>query len=254
MFYAPVQTERYFERERRYCDITWKHFPNTVDAFERRIRGWYIEPIEILLERRNKAWVKRFVRWLTGRQDGGHYSFTVMVMACMLIDTLSQFVRGKPEGTSGDFKSFVKQHLPSYSGSLSTAIDGYRPPRNPSSTIPRYDLLADIPAVLYQGFRCGILHQAHAPLYCGIVPGNNPPKVELTNHATYAAGAVNSVVGTDCPVVVICPEHLFDEIMMFFGGYLRDLKDRSTTHDQLRACFKMKFADSFGIDLTASTF
>jgi hypothetical protein len=108
--------------------------------------------------------------------------------------------------------------------------------------------------VLWNGFRCGILQQAHAPLYCGIVPGKSPPVVEATNHARYAAGATTSLAGRDCPVVVICPEHLFDEVMAFFTGYLRDLKDKSTQHDPLRTSFKAKFADSFGIDLTASTF
>lgn len=252
MFYEPVQDQRYFERDRRYIEINWSYFPTIVDAFERRIRGWYIEPIEILLERKLNGLVRDVVRCLTNRHDGGHYSFTVMAMTCLLIDALSQYVRGVPEGTPDDFKAFVRGHLPNYCTSLTPPIDGYRRPKGTSST-PRHNPLTDVADVLYHGFRCGILHEAHAPLYCGILPGNSPPKIEPTNHAKYGAGATSSTPGTDCPVVAIYPEHLFGEVMTFFAGYLVNLKDKDMRYDPLRDSFKKKFSASFGIDITAAT-
>ena len=252
MFYEPVQSERFFEKTRRYSEINWSFFPGVVDAFERRMRSWYIEPIEVLLEKGIAESVLRIVRSLANREEGGHYSFAVMAMTCLLIDTLSQYVRGVPESTPTDFKAFVRDHLPSYSSTLSPAIDGYRPPRG-RSTSPRHDQLSDVADVLYHGFRCGILHQAHAPLYCGIIPGDSPPAVEATNHARYAPGATSSTPGADCPVVVIYPGHLFGEVMGCFDNYINNLKDKDPTNEPLRTRFKTKFSESFGVDLSTST-
>lgn len=246
-FYEPVVTERFFSRTRGYAavDANRHDLGKMVDAFEERIRNWYVEPIEVLLESGLGECRKRIGRWVARRQDGGHYAFTVAAMACLLIDALSQFEAGLPEGTNASFKAFVRGNLPSYGALLKPAIDGYRPP---SKVQP----LVDMADVLYHGFRCGILHQAHAPLYCGIVPGKSPPKVEYTRHATYAAGATHSTVGADCPVVVLYPEHLLDEVMTFFSMYLKNLKDKAPIFDGLRDRFKFKFSDSFGIDITAA--
>ncbi|HVA45032.1 MAG TPA: hypothetical protein VNH11_01490 [Pirellulales bacterium] len=247
MFYEPVPSERYFERDRKYAEINWTYFPGIVDAFERRIRGWYIEPIEILLERGVNRHVRRVVCCLANRHDGGHYSFAVMAMTCLLIDTLSQFQRGLLKATTSAFKAFVIHDLPSYNVTISPAIDDYgRGAGDPKQ-------LSNIADVLYTGFRCGILHQAHAPLYCGIRPGNVPPIIEPTDHAKYAAGATKSTVGGDCAVVVIYPEHLFDEVMSFFAKYLSKLKDSDSKNNQLRDDFKKKFADSFGIDISGAS-
>lgn len=247
MFYEPVQAERYFERDRRYNEITWSAFAEVVDAFDRRIRGWYMEPIELLMERGTRKWSKCLVRWLIGRQDGGHYSFTVMAMTCALIDTLSQYRYGLLASDGPQFVKFVNSHLPSYSGVLPVSLRHYD-----NKFSPNGKPLRGYAEVLWNGFRCGILHQTHAPLYCGVVPGNEPPSVEATNHAKYAAGAGASFAGSDCPVVVIRPEHLYGEVTAFFTGYLRDLKDKALQHNPLRDDFKKKFADSFGVDLAAS--
>lgn len=253
MFYEPVQSQRFFERDRKYADINWSYFPGVVDAFERRIRGWYIEPVEVLLERGVDPHSRHLVRCLSNRRDGGHYSFTVMAITCLLIDTLSQFVRGILQSTGNDFKAFVRDYLPSYDIPLKTPIDGYRPSIS-SGAKPRHEQLTNIADVLYTGFRCGILHQAHAPLYCGIVPGNSPPTVEATDHAKYAGSAKYSTSGDFCPVVVICPEHLFDEVIRFFSEYLKNLKVKHASREPLRNNFKRKFTDSFGIDISAATF
>jgi hypothetical protein len=246
LFYEPVQTERFFDRNRKYAEINWAYFPGIVDAFEQRIHGWYIDPIEFLLEKGQSQRVRNIVRCLTGRDEAGHYSFTVAAMSCLLIDTLSQYNFGILESNPDKFKDFVRENLSNYNMPLRPPIAGYRPSG-------RHVVLSDIADVLYHGFRCGILHQAHAPLYCGIVPGDSPPKVESINHAKYSRGATHSDPGMDCPVVVICPEHLFNEVMTFFTSYLNRLKDKSDENDLLRDNFKMKFTDSFGVDISSAT-
>jgi hypothetical protein len=80
-----------------------------------------------------------------------------------------------------------------------------------------------------------------------------PPSQVARNLATYGPNAIPSIVGSDCPVVVIYPEHLFGEVKLFFDDYVKRLKDKSPAHDSLRKKFKMKFSESFGVDLSTST-
>ncbi len=213
-----------------------------IEFFEARIGDWYIDPIEVLLESKVNGWRRKPARWLAKRDDGGHYSFTVAAVTCLLIDTLSQFEQGVPEGSRTVFKDFIHNNLPAYAGSLSPAIEGFRPPQGSSSN-PRHEPLNDVDDVLYTGFRCGILHQAHAPLYCGINPGNRPPAIEASGLATYGTGATSSTTGGDCPVVIVYPTHLFNEVMAYFRAYFASLRDPATHHDTLRDNFKEKFAD-----------
>ncbi len=230
MFYQPVQTERYFEKGRRYSEIDWSNLVEVIDAFDRRIRGWYIEPAESLAG------------------QSGHSSFTVMAMTCLLIDALSQYRYGELASDGCHFKRFVRDCLPSYKGSLPSSIWHYD-----NKFSPNGKELKDYAEVLWNGFRCGILHEAHAPLYCGINPGSSNPQFEATNHATYAPSTAESRVGSDCPTVIIYPEHLFSEVKGFFGDYLRDLKDKDPKHNTLRTDFKRKFSASFGVDLSSSS-
>lgn len=252
-FYEPVIAHRYFTKSIKYDAVhaDRNNLSKMVEVFGARIRDWYIDPIEVLLESNVDGWRRKIARWLGKRDDGGHYSFAVAAITCLLIDTLSQFEQGVPEGTNQVFKNFVRRHLPSYGVSVVPAIDGYRPPQGTTAN-PRHQALADVADVLYNGFRCGILHQAHAPLYCGIVPGSNPPSIEATGLATYGSGASSSATGGDCPVVVVYPAHLFNEVMGYVQGYLSNLRDPDPRHDRLRDRFKTKFADCFGIDISCA--
>ncbi len=252
-FYEPVQNQRFFERQRRYSEINWTDFRDVLHAWERRINGWYIESIEVMLDRDLKGWKRSVVGWLTSRPSSGHYAFTVMSVTCLLIDALSQYRYGELSSEGSHFKSFVESCLPCYSGMLPTEIWHYD---HKYSTNGKK--LTKYSEVLWNGYRCGILHQAHAPLYCGIIPGTSPPQFEATNHARYGSGASNpsNVIGADCPMTNICPEHLFGEVKVFLAGYLSDLSDPIATHDTangIRTLFKKKFSDSFGVDISAAT-
>ncbi|QDU76834.1 hypothetical protein Pan97_38910 [Bremerella volcania] len=249
-WYEPTPTRGHFTKHTKYDEVLRDRgdLGKLVDHFERRLRGWYIEPIEVLLETNVRGWRMKLARFLARRDEGGHYSFSVAAMTCLLIDTLSQFEKGKLESDNVVFKDFVRRNLPCYAGSLTPNIDGYRPPRNPTGA-PRHQALSDIADVLYSGFRCGILHEAHAPLYCWISPGNDPPTVEATGYATYGLGATSSTAGNACPTVKLQPGHLFNEVMRYFRDYLSKLKNSNPIHDQLRVDFKTKFSHSFGVDI-----
>src|SRR5208337_3432375 len=195
MYYGPVRSERYFEKGRRYSEIEWTNFAEAVEAFDHRIRGWYIDPTENLIK------------------QSGHHSFTVMAMTCLLIDALSQYRYGELFSEGKHFKRFVEDFLPSYKGSLPHPVWHYDHNYNQGGK-----RLRKYSEVLWNGYRCGILHEGHAPLYCGINPGDSPPYIEATGHAKYGAKATASTVGADCPVVIVYPEHLFKEVTAFFSG------------------------------------
>lgn len=252
-FYEPVQSQRYFERKRLYSEVEWRDFRDILGAWGRRVKGWYIEPIEVMLNRDLTGWKGWLVKRLIARPNPGHYAFTVMSVTCLLIDALSQYRLGELASKGQHFKSFVEQFLPSYAGLLPTELWHYDHSYSTNGT-----RLTKYSEVLWNGYRCGILHQAHAPLYCGIIPGHRTPQFEATNHAKYGSGATNpnSTIGTDCPMTNVCPEHLFDEVRTFLAGYLRDLADPNPLHDSatgLRTLFKRKFSDSFGVDIFAAT-
>lgn len=250
MFYKPVETERFFEKDRLYSSINKSDLRDIVSAWDRRMKDWYIEPVEVMLGRDIKGLRKRLIEWLANRPDPGHYAFAVMSVTCLLIDALSQYRYGELASTGDCFKRFIENFLSSYKGNLPHPTWHYDHSHSRNGKpLTKYS------EVLWNGYRCGILHQSHAPLYCGVVPGHSGPKMEPMNHAEYGPSAVNAAtpVGSNCPMVVVCPEHLFDEVRKFFDQYINDLTNPKPIHDSLRLSFKKKFSDSFGLDITGAT-
>lgn len=217
MYYRPVLTNRIFSPDVLYSAIEWRSLRKVVEAFDRRIREWYVQPARAL------------------ESTSGHYAFAVMALNCLLIDTLSQFFSGEPESKRSVFISFVRSKLPAFSQTLSVPIK--RPAgRN----------LDDVAQVLYFGFRCGILHEAHVPLYGAIFGLPTPVQVEAAGNTRYADGS-------DCPTVVIDPHQLLDALDRVLEQDISDLLSSDSAHNALRAAFKAKFASSFGVDLASAT-
>jgi hypothetical protein len=246
MYYEPIKNERFFEMNRRYSEIDWTSFRDIIVAWERRIKGWYIEPVEVMLSRDANWLQRRIMSIIIRRPDPGHYAFSVMSTTCMLIDALSQYWFGVVSSEGKHFKDFVDACLPSYSGTLPTSVWHFEKKHAPNGKV-----LTKYSDVLWNGYRCGILHQAHTPLYCGVVPGKSGPRMELAGHAKYGSSAINVSLPGDrnCPVAVVEPEHLFDEVRSFLDRYLADLVNPDSAHDLIRQRFKVKFSDSFGVDI-----
>jgi hypothetical protein len=228
MCYEPVPSERFFNSKQKYSDIVGQPLDVVIAAFEQRLRDWYIGPIDKL------------------KQDPEHwqFAFAVMAMNCLLIDTLSQFEAGSLASDREIFVKFIKCKLPRYACPLTSPLkhwyfDGQKHKHCSKD-------LTDSAEVLYHGFRCGILHQAHAPLYCGVAVGATP--IEQTiGQVKYAA--VGGQASADCLSVSINPWHLFDELKTLFGCYIQSLKDADPKNDVLRDNFKKKFLDSFGVKI-----
>jgi hypothetical protein len=222
MHYEAVHSERYFSREKRYSDIAWTSFPAVVDAFRVRFDEWYFEPVRDL------------------RKCSGHHAFGAMVVTCALIDALSQFEGGSDTSKAGIFVNFLEHSFPAaYRAKLKTSIQHLEPGR-PTQTLTK------VSDVFWYGLRCGLLHQAHAMPYCGVVPGG--PAIE--EHTTVAT---KYTTGGDCPTIVFNPWQVFDDTTLVFAAYLADLNNPDAKHNDLRKKFKKKFSDAFGIDITGLT-
>jgi hypothetical protein len=210
-----------------------------LSAFEKRIDEWYLAPVRILR-----------------KQSGGHGAFAAMSICCLLIDCLCQFDAGKVTSNRTLFIDFICKRLPHYDKPIS-----------PSITFPKidsgkccYDTYASgtiktqpidsIAKALYFIYRCGILHSAHAPL-CGAIQGLKKHRFSIRKSSLAKYSGIG-IKGTACPVVVIDPWKLFVDIEKAFKNYLARLKSASPT-DTERLNFNEKFADAFGIDVSAAT-
>jgi hypothetical protein len=216
MFYQPVQDQRLFKPGVLYSQIDWTCFQTIVSEFDGRIREWYLNPARTL------------------QCISGDYSFPVMALACLLTDTLSQFHSGNPSGRK-TFKEFVRQQFPEFAQLLPTAIN------RPAHSDP--PILTDFADVLYHGFRCGILHEAHITPY-GVLSGQDTIfSCEPTGLTRYQGGAF-------CPTVVIYPKLFLDAVEAFLVTYVSQLLNPGPEFIDLRTHFKSRFTASFGIDIT----
>jgi len=218
MFYRPIPyAGRHFSRNTEYSAIDWKKLSSVVHAFNEKISEWYIVPAKLLA-----------TDW--------HHSFSLAALDCLLIDTMAQFEKGVRESTSDIFIDFVKAKLPQFAVHLPAKIR--RPNGKREITTPA--------EALYFGFRCGILHEAHIPPYCQVLPEANIVRTETSGMTTYGSGG-------DCCTVVLDPTKLLTALETHFATYISNLLDTDMKNETLRANFKNKFTSNYGIDINAAT-
>jgi hypothetical protein len=102
---------------------------------------------------------------------------------------------------------------------------------------------------MYYVYRCGILHSAHAPL-CGVISGLATRRFSIRKRSLAKYSAIGTP-GGDCPVVLIDPWRLFDEIEAAFKNYLTRLRAASASQE-VRLHFNTKFEDCFGISIVGA--
>ena len=224
MFYEIIPGDRCFNKNQLYSEIDWTNFDDVVNAFGRRIRGWYLEPAEVL-------------------ETNGHFAFSVMALNCLLIDTLSQFFAGEDSSSGNTYKKFVRDELPrAYSEPLKETIKHHYKYHGEEKQTD----LENVADVLYHGFRCGILHQAHITPYGLVEKLPQPVQQKPFGHVKYKR------CGSPCPSVVVDPSQLLVDLSQVFDNYLANLKGSDSTHDELRTNFKNKFTRSFGVDVSSA--
>lgn len=82
----------FFSPTDEFKNLDLNEFNQIVGAFERRIRGWFFEPLEKMLAKESEL-------------------FIASAVECMLVDSLSGFVYGRRNTTNTDFTSFVRSEL-----------------------------------------------------------------------------------------------------------------------------------------------
>lgn len=221
----------YKELYRKRTDLMY-----VIDTWEARIKTWYLKPMGSLAVSNDN-------------------SFAVMLLACVLIDTLSQFEHGKEESDSDCFKSWARELGKGEFKRRITPVIQYLPPgkKNPKK-------ITDCAEALWEGFRCGIVHQAHAPLYCiasdlgdkhdeGAVWLTRESTNEPREYAQYSQQFVNDhgLPNCECHSVMVDPWVLGRLVESKFQKYLGDLRDGKKSH--YRKNFKDKFRWCHGIDV-----
>lgn len=216
--YKPVKKNRLFTREVWYHEIDWNNWAEVIGRFEEQLRQWYVTPIEQLLE------------------SSPHNAFAAVALCCILVDALSQYEAGIERSDGPVFMDFVRRHLPSHGARFSSSIRMWNETKKKNQEYQAHDFAE----VLWNGFRCGILHEAHAPLYGRLWGQNALFEFKTDGYCTYA--------DTDkpCPTVNLNPQLFANEVIAAFEKFIGDLKGADLKR---RAQFKKKFLVSYGIHI-----
>ena len=217
----PVLENRLFNRSALYGEIDWNNLPVVIDAWEERMREWYIEPA------------------LQLEKASSHFGFAVMALNSILIDALSQYYAGQQSSSQTVFKDFLRAQIPEFAQQLPSAIRYQFNNNNRSCN--------DYADVFYAGMRCGIVHEAHPSLYCAISGQGQMITLYPDGLTTYQDNHA------PCPTIVFDPYRVRDRIHQVFDQYLLDLRAKNPSFDNLRDKFKQKFMGSFGIRIEGTS-
>src|SRR5438105_3622126 len=135
--YKPTKSQRFFTRKQKYDAIDWNDWREVVARWRQQMRWWYVSPLRNL------------------RRRSVHNGFPVVALGCVLLDALSQYAEGMEHSDGGAFTAFVRAKVPTANIRLPVPIRAWIERNNRSISLDDY---AD---VLWSGFRCGILHEAH---------------------------------------------------------------------------------------------
>jgi hypothetical protein len=216
--YKPNKHNRLFTKSPRFDQVDWNDWDDVIRRFEQQLRWWYVSPIQRL-------------------KKTAHSGFPVVGLSCLLIDTLSQYEHGLDSSNGKTFCSFVRNRMRKWCTPFPIPIRIWNEKMRPPTESPAKDF-AD---VLWSGFRCGIMHEAHAPLYCRLWGTTGLFEFSANGYATY------DDTGKDCPVVSLNPKILADEVCAIFKQFLREVKKPANV--TLRSNFHKKFLVSYGIDI-----
>lgn len=202
-------------------NIDWTNIEEVIDAFERRIQTWYLDPAEILIDK------------MPGKE------FIITNIGCILVDTLSQFREGAEAHDPKVFKGFTEEHFPDFDESL-------------PKTIPSHLVVASIHEVdtvseaFYSGFRCGLAHSGTILAFGGHSAETNGQLYEVHFEPDEPMGyCYDEETEERYPFVVMNPIRLIEEIEEAFREYLSRLRNAGDDSD-LRRHFARKIEYDFG--------
>jgi hypothetical protein len=202
-------------------NIDWTNIEEVIDAFERRIRSWYLDPADILIEQ------------MPGKE------FIITNIGCILADTISQFREGAEAHNAQVFKGFTEEHFPDFDEPL-------------SKTIPSHLVVASIHEVdtvseaFYSGFRCGLAHSGTILAFGGHSVDTDGQLYEVHFEPDEPMRhCYDEETDEKYPFVVINPIRLIEEIEEAFMEYLFRLRN-ADDDSELRHNFARKIQYDFG--------
>jgi hypothetical protein len=208
---------------KRYNEVDWTDEKAAIQGFKGQLDDFYVSPTRRLLEHR----------------DG---LFMAVALTCVLIDTVSQYEAGARHATRTLFMSWLKNYVPGSKQRLPVAIE---------HTMQNGEVreIQDFAAAVYYGYRCGILHEAHPYMYCGIAGQYRAICEQEFIFSFHPTGLTQYDDGTDCPTVVVDPPRLLDAVVERLNEYFHQLQADSSDGRILIAKFKNKFLWSHGISI-----
>jgi hypothetical protein len=202
-------------------NINWHDVDEVIDAFERRIRSWYLEPAQILIDE------------MPGKE------FIITNIGCTLVDTLSQFRTGKDAHDAQAYKEFTEDHFPDFEQEL--------PKHIPSDLVvgSNYDV-DTVSEAFYSGFRCGLTHSGTILAFGGHSVDTEGKLFQIWfDPDDSMAHCYDSEREEAYPFVVLNPTRLIDEIEDALKDYLSRLRTASND-DPLKQHFAQKITYDFG--------
>ncbi|MFB6344293.1 MAG: hypothetical protein ABEK50_00770 [bacterium] len=202
-------------------NIDWTDIDDVIDAFERRIKTWYFDPAQVLIE------------------DMPGNEFIITNIGCILIDTLSQFRAGDENHDAKVFKAFTEKHFDNFDEKLPKVI--------PSDLVVASSHDVDtVSEAFYSGFRCGLAHSGTILAF-----GGHSLETDGKLHEVWfdpdnpLAHCYDNSTDEKYPFVIINPIQLINEIQSALDNYIKQLKGARDTSD-IRKNFARKLEYDFG--------
>ncbi len=213
---AIINNEKMFSKNFRYCDIKTNDFQDILTKFNDRMKWWYFEPANSLVK--------------INSENGGHYGFPIVSIACIIIDTISGYHGGiTGYTTKNSFCGFLRT-IPEFDRRLPCKFHS----KYDKTLFGREELLDNYDnyaAAFYSGFRCGILHEARIKHYGGI-----DGKVKLINYD----------LRQGC--ILVNPVSLISSVSSAYNDYMKRLRNGDT---ELVRKFRIRFKDLFNKEISS---
>jgi hypothetical protein len=200
-------------------NIDWTNPPEVIDAFERRVTTWYLEPAEILIDE------------MPGKE------FIITNIGCILVDTLSQFRAGDEDHDPKVFKGWTETHFPDFGRALPKVI----PSHLVVGSIHEVDTVSE---AFYSGFRCGLAHSGTVLAFGGHSTDTEDLYEIWFDPENPSQHCYDRETDEKYPFVLLNPVELIERIKDAFELYLTELRDPD--QKQLRQNFARKIEYDFG--------
>ena len=219
-----VNPDRHFSNSKKIGELNGKTFNEAIDIFKERIDHWYILVGDTILK----------------QKDSIIFSFGLMTINVIIIDLLSQYKYNLKRSEGVSFRAFLIKYIPEFGNNFKNdyKVKYYHPIKKKYIQKSANRCFTDYAQAFWEGFRCGIVHNAMILPFGRI----NTEPVNIIDEATWVDSN-----GDDRVDLVIQPINLFHRIKDIFNVYINNLKNLK--FKKQRDNFKAKFKRDFGYQI-----